>query len=210
VGKVRRNDEDFVKNVKESNKKFYNFHTIFTPLLYAILIHLRMEKERIKKMKKVLLSLLVIILALGLLGAAGYAGYRYGFTQGMAVASIRSNNTNGNGNGTVQPWGPGFGMMQRGMPMHNFGYQRGFDRDGFQMMGRGGFGFRFFPLLGLLVWLLVLGLIGAGIYWLISRSGWRLTRTTPVAAAPVPPAPVAETAPPPSKEEDINVPPTDS
>ena len=70
-------------------------------------------------MKKVLLSLLVVILALGLLGAAGYAGYRVGFTQGMITASAA---TNGNGQ-SVNPW---FGMSPRGMPMHNFGNQRGF------------------------------------------------------------------------------------
>ena len=119
-------------------------------------------------MKKVLLSLLVIVIALGLLGAAGYAGYRYGFTQGIAAAT--SNGANG------QSVRPGLGMSPRGMPMHSFGIQRGFDRDGFGMMGRSGFGFRILPLFGLLIWLLFLGLIGAGIYWLIKRSGWRLTR----------------------------------
>ena len=140
-------------------------------------------------MKKVLLSLLVIILALGLLGAVGFAGYRYGFTQGMIAAS------NGNGNG--QPVGPGFGMSPRGMPMHNFGFQRGFDRDGFGMMRRAAdLGSAFSRSLvfwcGCLFW----GLIIAGIVWLITRSGWRLTRTAPVAAAPVAPAPVVETPPP--------------
>ena len=148
-------------------------------------------------MKRFLLSLLVIVVALGLLGAVGYAGYRYGFTQGMIVAS---RGTNGNGPAVV----PGFGTGPRGMPMHNFGFQRGDVRNGFGMMGRGGFGFGFplFPLLGLLMWLLFLGLIGAGIYWLVARSGWRLTRTTPVAAAPVAPAPLVETPPPAADEED--------
>jgi hypothetical protein len=152
-------------------------------------------------MKKFLLSLLVIIVALGLLGAAGFAGYRYGFIQGMIVASNQSTTGNGigNGNGKVQPWGPGFGMMQRGMPMHNFGDGRGFERDGFGRMRRGGFGF--FPLLGALIWLLFLGLIVAGIVWLINRSGWRLTRTASVAAAPVTPAPVVETHPSTTDEE---------
>jgi len=148
-------------------------------------------------MKKVLLSLLVIILALGLLGAAGYAGYRYGFTQGMITAS---NAASGNGQ-SVSPW---FGMNPRGMPMHNFGNQRGFDRNGFGMMGRGGFGFGFFPLFGLLLRLLFWGLIIAGIVWLITRSGWRLTRAAPVAAVPVSPAPVVETPAPashPSEEQ---------
>jgi hypothetical protein len=85
--------------------------------------------------------------------------------------------------------------------MHEFGFQRGFDRGGYGMMGRGGFGFRVFPLLGLLIWLLFFGLIGAGMYWLIARTGWRITRTVPVAAVPVARAPVVETPPPPSNEE---------
>jgi hypothetical protein len=153
------------------------------------------EKGKDYKMKKFLLSLLVIVIALGLLGAAGYAGYRYGFTQGMIIAS---NNANGNGQSVV----PGFGMGPRGMPMHNFGFQRGFDRDGYGMMGRGGFGFGFFPLFGLLLRLLFWGLIIAGIVWLVTRSGWRLTRTVPVAASPVaPPTPVVETPAPASDEE---------
>jgi len=171
-------------------------------------------------MKKILLSLLVIILALGLLGAVGVAGYRYGFTQGMVAASVQSNNGNNSGNGKVQPWGPGFGMMGRGMPMHNFGFNRGFDRDGFGMMGRGrGFGFGIFPLFGFLVWLLFLGLIVAGIVWLINRSGWRLTRTTSAAAAPSatttvvetpsaagPTTTVVDTPPPPPTDEENSAP----
>ena len=145
-------------------------------------------------MKKVLLSLLVIVVALGLLGAAGYAGYRYGFTQGMITASANGANR--------QSVSPSFGMSPRGMPMHEFGFQRGFDRGGFGMIGRGGFGFRVFPLLGLLLLVLFFGLIGAGIYWLIARSGWRITWTVPVAAVPVTPAPIVETPPPSSSDEE--------
>ena len=126
-------------------------------------------------MKKVLLCLLIIVITLGLLGAAGYAGYRYGFRQGMIVAA---NGTNG----IDRPVIPGFGLGPRGMPMHEFGFRRDFAHHGFGMMGRGGFGFGFFPLLGLLVRLLFWGLIIAGIVWLISRSGWRLTRTAPAVA----------------------------
>ena len=39
VGKVRRNDEDLVTVVKRHNANLYNFHTIFTSLLYGVLIH---------------------------------------------------------------------------------------------------------------------------------------------------------------------------
>jgi len=150
-------------------------------------------------MKKFLLSLLIIVLTLGLLGAVGYAGYRYGFMQGVITAS---NGTNGNG----QSLTPGFGMSPRGMPMHNFGLNRGFDRGGFGMMQRGRFGFGIFPLFGLLVRLLFWGLIIAGIYWLITRSGWRLTRTAPIAAAPVAPTPVVETPPPPTSNDENTAP----
>ena len=135
-------------------------------------------------MKKILLSLLVIVVALGLLGAAGYAGYRYGFTQGLITAS----------NGNAPSLGPGFGMNPRGM--HEFGFARGFGHGGFGMIGRGP-GFGFFPLFGLLLRLLLLGLIVAAIYWLITRSGWQLTRTTPVAAATT----VVETPASPPAEE---------
>lgn len=130
-------------------------------------------------MKNILLSLLVAVLVLGALGVAGFAGYRYGFNQGMLSAS--------DGNG--QFFGPGFEL--RRMPMLDFGFQRGFGRDSFGMMGGGfGFGFPFGPLLRLLVWGLVIGVLVAVIL-LATRSGWRLTRTTPV----------SETSPPPSNVE---------
>ena len=145
-------------------------------------------------MKKVLLSLLVIVIALGLLGATGYAGYRYGFRQGMIVAS---NGTNGNDRSVV----PGFGLDPRRMPMHEFGFQRGFDQGDYGMMGRGGFGFGPFPLFGLLVRLLFWGLIIAGIVWLITRSGWRLTRTAAVSAPTTTTTTVVETPPSASSDE---------
>jgi len=143
-------------------------------------------------MKKVLLSLLVIVIALGLLGAAGYAGYRYGFTQGMAASS------GGVYDRSAGPW-PGIGP--RGMPMHEFGFQRGFDRDVFGMIGRGGFGSPLFPLLSFLTWLLFVGLVGAGIYWLVTRSGWRLTRAAPAPATTTTTTTVVETPPPAAPEE---------
>ncbi len=133
-------------------------------------------------MKRFLLSLLVIVLALGLLGAAAFAGYRVGLIRGMLVSSSGNSQT-------VRP-----GLRQNpnpfGMPMHNFGSGRGFNFDGRGgMMRRGmGFGFGLFPIFGfgfgLLARLLFWGLIIAGIVWLVTRSGWRLTRTAPVAAAP--------------------------
>ena len=128
-------------------------------------------------MKKILLGLLVVVLVLGVLGASAYAGYRYGFRQGMIAAS----------DGGLQFFGSGFGMRPNRMPIHNFSFNRGFDRDGFGMM-QPWFGFGSFPLLRFLATLLFWGLIGWGIYMLITRSGWRLTRTTPTVTAPPPPA----------------------
>jgi len=49
VGKIRRKYEDFVKIAERLLEKFYNFHTIYTPRLYSVLIHLQMKKERITK-----------------------------------------------------------------------------------------------------------------------------------------------------------------
>jgi hypothetical protein len=68
------------------------------------------------------------------------------------------------------------GMGPNRMPVPNFGdrFDRAFHR------GPGGFpmrGFGFFAPLGFLGQLLVLALIVWFVYWLFTRSGWRLTRT---------------------------------
>lgn len=117
-------------------------------------------------MKRMLLTLLAVVLVLGLFAVAGFTGYRLGFAQG-----IQQTVANSNGNPPqVRPFdntGP------RGM--HNFGFgreiPRGFGMHGFPLMGF----FSPFMLLGrLLFWVLLIGLI----YWLFTRSGWRLTRQT--------------------------------
>ena len=131
-------------------------------------------------MKRVLFSLLVVILILGALGAAGFAGYQYGYRQGALASS--------NGNNQVAPFGRNFGPNR--MPLHNFGFGRGFDGD-FGIMRRGiGFGFLspLFFLLRIAFWALVIW----AIYMLISRSGWRLTRETTSTTTVNPPRP-AET-----------------
>jgi hypothetical protein len=65
--------------------------------------------------------------------------------------------------------------------MHEFGFQRGFGFDGYGMLGRG---FDFFPSFGFLLRLVFWGLIVWAIYVFITRSGWRLTRTTPASESP--------------------------
>jgi hypothetical protein len=128
-------------------------------------------------MKKVLLTLLAVVFVLGLLGAAGFTGYRYGYNQGILAST----------DGDTPFLGPrGFEFGLRSMPMHDFGFMRGFGRDEFGMMPRG-FGFDFFSPLAFLLKLLFWGLVIWSVYMLITRSGWRLTRTTPVSETPPPP-----------------------
>lgn len=125
-------------------------------------------------MKKVLLSLLAVILVLAALAAAGLTGYRYGYAQGVLSAS----------DGESQLVIPGFGFEWRRMPMHPFGFDRGFDRGfgpgGYHMMGGGGMGFGFFSPILFLLRIAFWGLVIWAIYMLVTRSGWRLTRTTTV------------------------------
>jgi uncharacterized membrane protein len=128
-------------------------------------------RERIQTMKRLLLTLLGIVLVLGLFAAAGYAGYRFGFMRGAQTTAT--------GNPSGPQLRPFDNFDRRGMPMRKFGddfgrgIRRGFGMRGFPMMG---FGF-FSPLIFL--WrIAVLALIIWFIYWLFTRSGWRLTRQT--------------------------------
>lgn len=129
-------------------------------------------------MKKVLLTLLAAILVLGVFAAVGYTGYRLGYAQGAQGVQTTAD-------GDLPRFRPFDNFGPRGMPMDRFGFEHGFPRrfGGFPMMG---FGF-FSPL----IWLgriAVLALILWFVYWLLTRSGWRLTRE---AAAPeAPPKPV--------------------
>lgn len=135
-------------------------------------------------MKKVLLTLLTVVVVLGLFAGAGYAGYQMGYMRG---AQITANGDN------PQPQLRGFdNFNRRGMPMHDFGndfgrgIRRGFGFGGFPMMGMG---FGIFSLFGFLVRIAVFALIIWLLYWLFTRSGWRLTRTVPVTET-TPPQPV--------------------
>ena len=122
-------------------------------------------------MKKVLLTLLTVVLVLGLFAAAGYAGYRFGFMRGAQ--------TTAKGNPSEPQLRPFDNFDRPRMPMHNFGddfgrgIRRGFGMHGFPMMG-----FGFFSPLMFLGRIAVFALIIWFIYWLFTRSGWRLTRQT--------------------------------
>lgn len=134
-------------------------------------------------MKRILLALLAVVIVIGLFGAIGFAGYRFGYARGVQTQGLPANGD------AIRPGPRHFDDFERGrMPMHDFGFGRGDSRMFFPMMGFGLFG----PL-RLLGWIIVLALIFGFMYWLFSRSGWRLTRTTTVAETPPPPAPPAET-----------------
>jgi hypothetical protein len=118
-------------------------------------------------MKKVLLTLLAVVAVLGLFAATGYAGYRFGYIQGAQ----------GIDNGQAPEVRRFDGMGPNRMPMH--GFDNRFDRDFERGFGSRGFpirGFGFFPLM-FLGWIAILALIVGFVYWLFTRSGWRLTRT---------------------------------
>ena len=118
-------------------------------------------------MKRVLLTLLGVIVVISVLAGAGFAGYRIGFQQAAQVSA----------NGEI----PRPARPDRLDPFHSFdrGLDRGFNRDfprgGFRMMNRGGFSFfgPFMFLAHIAIWALII----LGIYWLFTRSGWRITRT---------------------------------
>jgi hypothetical protein len=122
------------------------------------------------------------LVALGLFAAAGYSGYRLGYTRGIRDTA----------DGELLR--PGFGRFDEfrrdRMPMWGFGFERGPMRAlpfGMPMMG-----FGFFPLLGLLWRIAILALTVWFVYWLFTRSGWRLTREPQSSATPPPSATTRE------------------
>ena len=123
-------------------------------------------------MKRVLLTLLTVVVVLGLFAAAGFAGYRFGYMRGAQISA--------NGGAPNQQLRPFDHFDRGGMPMPRFGdnfgrgFHRGFGFGGGPMLGMG---FGIFSLFGLLMRLAIFALILWFIYWLFTRSGWRLTRT---------------------------------
>jgi flagellar basal body-associated protein FliL len=133
-------------------------------------------------MKKVLLTLLGVVIVLGVVGAAGFTGYRLGYSQGAQAAS----------NGETPNLRPFDRMGPDRSPFDRFGMDHGFQRGmrGFPMMG-----FGVFSLLRFLAQIAVLALIVWFAYWLLTRSGWRLTRQTAQVTQN------SESAPPPTDNE---------
>ena len=131
-------------------------------------------------MRRILLTLLAVIVIMGLFAATGYAGYRMGYAQGVEQRADGE--------------GPGFRPFERmgpgRMPLHGFGFGRGVPRgfEGFPLLG-----FGYFPLFGFLWRVAILALIVWFVYWLVTQSGWRLTRTVPAPEpAPKPTKPDSE------------------
>ncbi len=138
-------------------------------------------------MKKVLLSLLAVVVVLGLFAVAGYAGYRLGYGQG--VQSKMAASSPSNPNPLLRPFNNfNFGSGMHQAPTRRFRSGRDFRR-GVPVTG---FGFGVFALFMSLarvavliaIFLLVIGFI----YWLLTRTGWRLTRAAQTSATPPPPS----------------------
>lgn len=125
-------------------------------------------------MRRVFLTLLAVVVVLGLFAATGYAGYRMGYAQGVEQRA--------DGEGPdLRPFermGPGR------MPMHEFGFGRGVPR-GFDGLPLSGFGF--LPVFGFLWRIAILALIVWFVYWLLTQSGWPLTRTVQTTEPPAKP-----------------------
>jgi hypothetical protein len=136
------------------------------------------HNEERKNMKRILLALLGLVIVLGLFGVVGYTGYRLGYTQGTRATA----------NDEVPRLRPFDEFNPRGMPRPNFQFERRFERGfgpgRFSMMG-----FGFFFALRWIAPLALLTLIALFVYWLVTRSGWRLTRQT------------TDNVPPPPKNE---------
>jgi hypothetical protein len=130
-------------------------------------------------MKRILLTLLAVFVVLGLFAMSGYAGYRMGYAQGIEREA----------NGGAPEFRPFERMGPGRMPMHEFGFGRGFHREfrpgGFPMMG-----FGFFSLFGFLWRVAILALTVGLAYWLFTRSGWQLTRTQTTQTVETPSKPV--------------------
>ncbi|MDP1548452.1 MAG: hypothetical protein Q8L87_20765 [Anaerolineales bacterium] len=112
-----------------------------------------------------------ILLVLVLIAGAGFTTYRMGYAQGAIAAQ----------DGDLSQLFPRLhtrGFDGEGGRFHNF------DRfEGKRSGGRGGFPF-FVPILGLLRFVVLGGLIWLG-YTLVRNNGWRLVKATP--PAPVTP-----------------------
>ncbi|HET6594793.1 MAG TPA: hypothetical protein VFG81_04170 [Anaerolineales bacterium] len=127
-------------------------------------------------MRRILLSGIAIVVLTGLFAATGYAGYRLGFAQG-AQSTPNGDEIPRPGLRPFDEFGP------REMPRHDFGFHREFRR-GFGMRGFPMMRFGFFSPFLFVAQILVFALLAALVYWLFTRSGWRLTRTAQTPETP--------------------------
>ena len=122
-------------------------------------------------MKKAFLTLLAVIVIVGALAGAGYWGYRIGY----------ADRATGSDSGPF--FGRSYHMNPNQMPFHRYdkGFNRGFGFDQHPMMRPGGYhgigmGFGYFSPLHFLWNAAILALIIWFGYWLITKSGWQITR----------------------------------
>jgi hypothetical protein len=126
-----------------------------------------------------------------LFAVTGYTGYRLGFARG-AQASVNGDEIPRPGLRPFDEFGP------RGMPGRDFQFDREFQR-GFGMHEFPKMRFGFFSPFMFLGQILLLALLAGLVYWLFTRSGWRLTRTaqtTETPARPVETEEMSKTNPP--------------
>jgi hypothetical protein len=116
-------------------------------------------------MRRIILTLLATVIVLGLFAVAGYAGYRFGFAEGLRA-------TIGEEERQLRPFE---GFERRGLP--DFGFERGLPR-ALRPARFPGVGFGLFWPLMFLGQIVLLALIVGFLFWLVARSGWRLTRQT--------------------------------
>jgi uncharacterized membrane protein len=128
-------------------------------------------------MKKFLLTFIAVIVVVGALAGVGFAGYRMGYAQGAGASGDA----------------PFFDRFERMHP--NFvpmPGNRNFGPGGYDlfyrhpMMGRGLFGINFFSPLRILWNIAILALIVWFVFWLFTKSGWRIVRqnsTEPTASS---------------------------
>lgn len=114
-------------------------------------------------MKKLILGILGALLVIGLFAGAGFTGYRIGLHQGAQLSA----------DGNI----PRLDRFDRdGMPRFAPGFDRRFTPRMFVMMHPAR-DFGFFSLLFFVARLALIALLIWFVFWLFTRSGWRLSLT---------------------------------
>ena len=138
-------------------------------------------------MRNPLLTLLTIVIGLGILGLAGFAGYQMGLQHSAQLPANSSTTPRVMPGGDPNSHSDLFDRNHPGRFDRGQFRSRQFGNFGRSMGGPGGF----FPGLRFLFPLLTLAILLGFAYWLGTRSGWQLVRTSQpavVTTSPVEPA----------------------